>query len=76
MVLEMWSSRRAEQRAKTVAENRTKECERALSLPSKEQHPKNSVFKMRPTPISHEEWDQWHQDHGNLIFCLRELSNS
>ena len=46
----------------------TKEYERALSLLGKGQHPKSSVFIGRPTPISDEEWDQWHQDHGNLFF--------
>ena len=55
---------------------RTKEYERALSLLSKGQHPKSSVFVGLPSPISDEEWDQWHQDHGNLFFCLRELSSS
>ena len=54
---------------------RTKEYERALSLPGKGQHPKSSVFIGRPTPISDEEWDQWHQDHGSLFFFLRELSS-
>ena len=55
---------------------RTQECERALSLLGKGQHPKSSVFVGLPSPISDEEWDQWHQDHGNLFFCLRELSSS
>ena len=55
---------------------RTKEYERALSLLGKGQHPKSSVFVGHPSPISDEEWDQWHQDHGNLFFCLRELSSS
>ena len=55
---------------------RTKEHERALSLLGKGQDPKSPVFTGRPTPISDEEWDQWHQDQGNLFFCLRELSSS
>ena len=55
---------------------RTKEYERALSLLGKGQHPKSSVFTGHPSPISDAEWDQWHQDHGNLFFCLRELSSS
>ena len=81
-MLEMWSARRREQRAKTVAENRvqwrsrTEEDERALTLLGKGQHPKSSVFVGLPSPISDEERDQRHQDHGNLFFCLRELSSS
>ena len=74
MVLEMWSARRTEQIAKTVAENRVqrrKEYERAISLLGKGQHPESSVFKGRPTPISDEEWDQWHQNHGNLFLSAR-----
>ena len=55
---------------------RTKEYERALSLLGKGQHPKSFVFVEHPSPISDKEWDQWHQDHGNLFFCLRELSSS
>ena len=55
---------------------RTKGYERALNLLGKGQHPKSSVLKGRPTPISEEELDQWHQDHGNFFFCLRELSSS
>ena len=38
---------------------RTEEYERAHSLLGKGQHPKRSVLKGRPTPISDEEWDQW-----------------
>ena len=55
---------------------RTKEYERALSLLGKGQHPKSSVFVRHPSPISDAEWDLWYQDHGNLFFCLRELSSS
>ena len=55
---------------------RTKEHERAFSLLGKGQHPRSSVFVGLPSPISDKEWDQWHQDHGNLFFCLRELSSS
>ena len=55
---------------------RTKEYERALPLLGKGQHPKSSVFMGHPSPISDAEWDLWHQDHGNLFFCLRELSSS
>ena len=55
---------------------RTKEYERALSLPGKGQHPKRAVLKGRPTPISDEDWDKWHESHGSLFFCLRELSCS
>ena len=55
---------------------RTKEYERALSLFGKGQHPKSSGFIGSPSPISDEEWDQWHQNPSNLFFCLRELSSS
>ena len=55
---------------------RTKEYERALSLLGKGQHPRSPVFVGHPSPISDAEWDLWHQDHGNLFFCLRELSSS
>ena len=55
---------------------RAKECERALTLIGKGQHPKISVFVVHPSPISDAEWDLWHQDHGNLFFYLRELSSS
>ena len=58
-MLEMWSTG---QRAKIVAETacsgapRTKEYERALSLLSKGQHPKSSVFTGHPSPISDAGW--------------------
>ena len=55
---------------------RTKEYERALSLLGKGQHPKSSAPARLPSPITDEEWDQRHQDHGNLFLCLRELSSS
>ena len=55
---------------------RTKEYERALSLPGKGQHPKSAVLQGRPTPISDEDWDKWHESHSKLFFCLRELSCS
>ena len=55
---------------------RTKEYERALSLLGKRLHPKSSVLKGRPTPVSDEEWEQWHESHGSLFFCLRQLSCS
>ena len=56
--------------------SRTKEYERALSLLGKGQRSKSSVFIGHPSPISDAEWDLWHQDHGNLFFCLRELFSS
>ena len=65
MVLAMWSARSTEQRAETVAANRMQRCS-----------PYQSVLKGHPTPISDEEWDQWHEDRGSLFFCLRELSSS
>ena len=40
------------------------------------QYLKSSVFLGRPTPISDEEWEQWHGSHGSLFFCLRDLSCS
>ena len=51
---------------------RTEECERALTLLGKGQHPKNSVSTGRPTPICDEEWDQCHESHDGLFFlCSR-----
>ena len=78
MVLEEWSAPRLLLKLKTAWSGapRTKEYERALSLLGKGQHPKSSVFIGQLEPISDAEWDQWHQDHGNLFFSLRELSCS
>ena len=56
--------------------HRTKEHERALSFIGKGQRPKSSEFIGHPTPISDEEWERWHESHGSLFFCLRELSCS
>ena len=55
---------------------RTREYERALSLLGKGQHPKSSVLIGLPTPISDEEWEEWHESHDCVFFCLRESSSS
>ena len=55
---------------------RTKEYERALSLLVKGNTRRALCLWKHPSPISDAEWDLWHQDHGNLFFCLRELSSS
>ena len=57
MVLAMWSARSTEQRAETVAANRMQRCS-----------PYQSVLKGHPTPISDEEWDQWHEGPRQFVF--------
>ena len=68
------SSQVSLQRSLASRAPRTKEYERALTLLDKGQHSKSSVLKGLPTPTSDAEWDQWHESHGSLFFCLRELS--
>ena len=66
MVLAMWSARRTEQRAESVSENRM---QRFASY----QGVRESAHSARQRA---EEWDQWHESHGSLFFCLGELSCS
>ena len=40
---------------------RAKECERALTLLGRGQHPKSSCVIGLPTPISDEKWEQWQE---------------
>ena len=49
---------------------RTKECERALFLLAKGEHPKSSVFVGLPSHIRDEEWSAWVERHGSLPYLL------
>ena len=83
MVLEMWSARQAGQRAKVVAENRV-QWRSSYQMSTREHFPCSAKGNIRRAlclygirhPFSDAEWDQWHQDHGNLFLCLRELPSS